>query len=118
MKGNVSKLAYLILAGLAVICVYLALIPYYINRVSGTGLAPADPRIAIHESQIKRGDIVDRQGTVLACSVTVENGVYSREYPLGSVAAHIIGYNSSKYGAAGVEKSMAKILLGLEGKNE
>jgi len=117
MKGNISKLAYLILAGLAVICVYLALIPYYIDRVSSSGFAPADPRIAVRESHIKRGDIVDRHGTVLAGSVPVENG-YAREYPLGSAAAHIVGYNSSKYGAAGIEKSMAKILLGLEGQNQ
>ncbi len=113
MKGNVCKLAYVILAGLVVICVYLGLIPYFIDRVSSSGLAPADPRIAVRESQIKRGNIVDRQGTVLARSVAVANG-YAREYPLGSAAALIVGYQSSKYGAAGIEKSMAKILLGLE----
>jgi len=117
MKGNVSKLAYLMLAGLAVICVYLAMIPYYIDRVASQGLAPADPRIAVREGQIKRGDILDRQGTVLARSVLSENG-YTREYPLGRAAAHIIGYNSKQYGADGIEKSMAKILLGLEGQNQ
>lgn len=117
MKDNVRRLAYLILAGLAVICIYLALIPFYIKHVASSGTAPADPRIAVRENQIKRGDIVDRQGTVLARSVPVEGG-YAREYPLGSAAAHIVGYNSNKYGTAGIEKSMANILLGLEGGNE
>ncbi|KAF1086761.1 Penicillin-binding protein A [Sporotomaculum syntrophicum] len=113
MKGNVCKLAYVILAGLVVICVYLGWIPFFIDRVSSSGLAPADPRIAVLESQIKRGNIVDRQGTVLARSVKMVDG-YAREYPLGNAAAHIVGYQSSKYGAAGIEKSMAKILLGLK----
>ncbi|TYO97380.1 peptidoglycan D,D-transpeptidase FtsI family protein [Desulfallas thermosapovorans] len=117
MKNNVRRLAYLILAGLGVICVYLALIPLYIDYVAGNNTVPADPRIAARESQIKRGDILDRRGNILACSVPVENG-YTREYPLGSAAAHVVGYNSSKYGAAGIEKNMAKVLLGLEGGND
>ena len=118
MKNNIRKLAYLVLAGMMVICVYLAFIPYYIDQVAGSGRAPEDPRIAIRENQIKRGDILDRQEAVLARSVISADGSYTREYPYGSTAAHVVGYNSPRYGSAGVEKSMAEILLGLKGQNE
>ncbi|SFR05477.1 peptidoglycan D,D-transpeptidase FtsI family protein [Desulfoscipio geothermicus] len=114
MRNNVRRLAYILLVGLAAVCVYLALIPVYINHITKSGAALADPRIAAGENRIQRGAILDRHGAVLARSVPAENG-YQREYPLGGAAAHIVGYYSNKYGAAGLEKSMARVLLGLEG---
>ncbi|MBF7082336.1 cell division protein FtsI [Desulfallas sp. Bu1-1] len=117
MKANVRRLAYFILAGLAAICLYLAAIPPYIAHITGTGTGPVDPRVSARENIIKRGDILDRNGRVLARSVPAERG-YTREYPLGAAAAHIIGYYSSRYGSAGLEKSQAPVLLGLENDNK
>lgn len=113
MKANIRRLAYFLLAGLAAICLYLATIPPYIAHVTGSGAGPVDPRVLARESTIKRGDILDRNGLVLARSVPAGQG-YTREYPLGAAAAHIVGYYSSRYGSAGLEKSLAPVLLGQE----
>lgn len=117
MKSNVLKLAYVVLGSLVAICVYLAMIPFYIDYASGDGTELIDPRIYARENKIKRGNILDRHGLELASSVPIENG-YARQYPLGSAVSHIIGYYSSTYGSAGLEKSMARVLLGLEDNNK
>lgn len=118
MKKNVLKLAFIMLAGLAAICVYLAFIPVYIDHVSDRQEVLTDPRINARESKIKRGDIFDRKGVLLAHSIPEKDGGFKREYPLGSAAAHVIGYYSPKHGTAGLEKSMARVLLGMEGNNK
>lgn len=129
MKNNVRKLAYIILAGLVALCLYLGLIPFYVEHVAGGGKGPLDPRLYAREKMIKRGDILARDGQLLAHSVpteerghTSDGGMspirsFTREYPLGSAAAHITGYYSSRYGSAGLEKSQARVLLGLDGGN-
>ncbi|SFG36870.1 peptidoglycan glycosyltransferase [Desulfotomaculum arcticum] len=116
MKNNVRRLAYVILAGLVAICVYLALIPYYLKHTPGGG-ALTDPRIAARENMIQRGTIFDREGRVLARSVPQTDGGFVREYSLGSYASHIIGYYSIKAGSAGLEKTRASVLLGLNEGN-
>ena len=116
MKKNVRRLAYAVLGSLVALCVYLGLIPFYVDAVAGGGKGPVDPRLYAREKMIKRGDILDRRGNILARSVPVENG-YAREYPVGSAAAHVTGYRSERYGAAGLEKTQARVLLGLEGGN-
>jgi len=115
MKNNVRRLAYIILAGLAALCVYLGLIPFYVDHVAGGGKGPLDPRLYAREKMIKRGDILARDGQLLAYSENTPDSV--RKYPLGSAAAHITGYYSSRYGSAGLEKSQARVLLGLDGGN-
>lgn len=57
---------------------------------------PHNPRLRLLSDQ--RGEIVARDGTVLAQS---RNG--KRVYPLGSLTAHAIGYDSQRYGTAGLE---------------
>ncbi len=58
-------------------------------------------RLRYVDESIKRGDILDRDGEVLATSVLQEDGTYSREYPRVRMAAHITGY--SDVGKTGVE---------------
>jgi len=117
MKNNVRRLAYIILAGLAALCVYLGLIPFYVEHVAGNGKGPLDPRLYARERMIERGDILARDGQPLAFSEQENTLQYVRKYPLGSAAAHITGYYSSRYGSAGLEKSQARVLLGLDGGN-
>ncbi|MBM6828206.1 penicillin-binding protein 2 [Anaerotignum lactatifermentans] len=50
---------------------------------------------------IQRGDILDKNGEVLATSVQQEDGSYLREYNRARMAAHITGYSS--VGKTGVE---------------
>ena len=57
-------------------------------------------RLKYVDESIKRGDILDRDGEVLATSERQEGG-YSREYPRARMAAHITGYSS--VGKTGVE---------------
>ncbi len=52
-----------------------------------------------------RGDIVASDGTPLAFT---RNG--RRVYPLGAVAAHVVGYASPRYGTAGLEDAFDRAL--------
>jgi peptidoglycan glycosyltransferase len=52
---------------------------------------------------------------VLATSVLNADGTYSRDYPLGTLASHIVGYYSQQYGSAGVENTMSSQLQGDSG---
>ena len=58
-------------------------------------------RLRYVDETIKRGDILDREGEVIATSTRQEDGIYKREYPRGRMAAHITGYSS--VGKTGVE---------------
>ena len=40
------------------------------------------------------------------------DGTYLRNYPLGSLAAHTVGYISTQYGSAGIESTMNETLTG------
>ena len=51
-------------------------------------------RLRYVDETIKRGDILDREGEVIATSTRQEDGTYKREYPRGRMAAHITGYSS------------------------
>lgn len=62
---------------------------------------PYNPRLNFMDHSIKRGDIKDINGEVIATSVQNEDGTYIREYPRSRMAAHITGYTSM--GKTGVE---------------
>ncbi len=67
-----------------------------------------------HQSQTERGMISTSDGVVLARSVLNDDGSYSREYPAGDLATHVIGYESAQYGTAGIEASYNDTLQGEE----
>lgn len=58
-------------------------------------------RLRYVDESIRRGDIVDLDGEVLATSVLQGDGSYIRKYPRARMAAHITGYSS--VGKTGVE---------------
>ena len=64
------------------------------------------------ESKTERGTISTYDGTVLAQSVKNDDGTYSRVYPAGDLASHVVGYTSSKYGTSGIEASYNDTLKG------
>ena len=67
----------------------------------------------IHAQEGERGVISTSDGVVLAQSVyDEESGVYLRTYPSGSLASHIVGYSSSRFGTAGIERSYNDVLQG------
>lgn len=68
-------------------------------------------RLRYVDEDIKRGDILDRDGEILATSERQTDGSYSREYPRSRMAAHITGY--SAVGKTGVEAAKNFDLMAL-----
>lgn len=74
---------------------------------------PANQRQWIAEQNTLRGDIIDRDGEVLAHSTKDENSVQSRIYKYPELFAHVIGYSSKVYGKSQLELTYNKNLAGL-----
>lgn len=62
----------------------------------------------------QRGAIVTSDNVVLAESIPQSDGTYERVYPQGSLAAHVVGYTSQRFGSTGVENTMGSTLVGEE----
>ena len=63
--------------------------------------SPYNARKDSFAERVLRGDILDRNGTVLATTQVTADGTEVREYPYGNMFAHVIGY--SEHGKAGLE---------------
>lgn len=61
---------------------------------------------------VERGSIISSDGVTLAESVQNSDGTYKRKYPQGDLAAHTVGYISTRYGASGIEASQNDTLTG------
>ncbi len=66
------------------------------------------------QSERERGAILTSDNVILAESTKDEDGSYTRSYPQGSLASHVVGYYSQQYGASGIESSMSSSLVGDE----
>jgi len=73
---------------------------------------PNNSHVLAREATAQRGAIVTSDGVVLAQSVPNGDGTYTRLYPEGDLAAHIVGYSSARYGNTGIEASMQEQLRG------
>ncbi len=73
---------------------------------------PANNHTLAREAKTERGTISTIDGTVLAQSMKNDDGTYSRVYPAGDLASHVVGYTSSKYGTSGIEASYNDTLKG------
>lgn len=65
--------------------------------------SPYNKRQDLFAETVIRGDIVDRNGEVLAKTEVAEDGTETRNYPYGSVFAHVIGYSDTELGKTGLE---------------
>lgn len=72
-----------------------------------------NPRRALAERFSERGTIVDRQGLPLA-GVSGDRGSFRRTYPVPA-AAPVVGFDSARYGQAGLESSLDPLLRGETG---
>ena len=61
--------------------------------------------VMLRQQYNRRGNIESADGVVLAKSVKNDDGTYERTYPQGSLAAHLLGYASTRYGTLGIESS-------------
>ena len=73
---------------------------------------PSNNHTIAREAKMERGTISTEDGVVLARSVRQDDGTYKREYPAGTLAAHIVGYSSQKFGTAGTEAAYNDTLRG------
>ncbi|MDD7363334.1 MAG: penicillin-binding transpeptidase domain-containing protein [Peptoniphilus sp.] len=114
-KSELRRIVVL-LAGLVVL--FLACIIYltyfYFFQAETVKNHPSNRRGYIEEAQIKRGDIYDRNGELLATSEG-EPGNYHREYSYPILYSHIIGYSHSSLGKSGLEASYNDYLLNRNG---
>jgi peptidoglycan glycosyltransferase len=101
VNGAIARLAAIFVAAF---CLLFAR-QFYVQVVQGPRLMrdPHDPRLAILRRY--RGPILASDGTVLARS-----GPHGRVYPFGAALAHVVGYDSIRYGTAGLEAAYDGIL--------
>ena len=64
------------------------------------------------EATTERGSISTSDGVVLARSEKQDDGSYSRVYPAGDLATHVLGYYSTRFGTSGIEASWNDTLTG------
>lgn len=76
--------------------------------------SPYDPAVIAAARTVPRGQILDRDGKVLARNKKDANGEYYRVYA-GPAISHVVGYDSRRYGTAGLERSFDAELAGLAG---
>lgn len=116
MKKSELKRIVILMAGL--IALFLGSIIYltyfYIVEAETVRNHPSNRRGYIEEAQIKRGDIYDRNGELLATSKG-EPGHYHREYSYPILYSHIIGYSHPSLGKSGLEASYNDFLLNRNG---
>lgn len=90
------------------VTLFLVMIGYliYFNVVKSKEIinSPYNVRQDLLAKRVVRGSILDRDGEVLAQTVTDEEGNETREYPYGDLFAHVVGYSvKGKYGLESVQ---------------
>lgn len=85
----------------------------YVQVIAAEALTanPANTRGLAAEQRQDRGAVITADGVVLAESVPA-GSVYARQYPQGTLAAHVLGYSSITYGRSGVEAAANETLAG------
>ncbi|MFW6016376.1 MAG: peptidoglycan D,D-transpeptidase FtsI family protein [bacterium] len=75
----------------------------YFNSVKSSEviISPYNPRLDLLEERIIRGKILTRNKEILAESIQLEDGTFTRVYPQENLFAHIIGFSSN--GKSGLE---------------
>jgi peptidoglycan glycosyltransferase len=85
---------------------------WQVIRSEELSTTPDNPAVAVAARSVVRGEIVDRDGTVLATNKKDPKGGYYRVYKDRAIAP-VVGYASRRYGAAGLERSFGAELTGL-----
>jgi peptidoglycan glycosyltransferase len=76
--------------------------------------SPYDPAVIAASRTVPRGRILDREGRTLARNETDANGEIYRVYR-GPAISHVVGYASTRFGRAGLERAYDAELSGLAG---
>ncbi len=111
-KEDISALARLAITGFILL---VAALSYQQIAMGGRYRQnPLNKRASIRLSKVKEGAIRDRVGVILAETQRVGTG-FGRVYPLGRATCHVVGYDSTKVGSAGLQKRYRSVLLGNDG---
>lgn len=107
--------------GLAVTVLFLVLVGQltYLQVFAAERLAddPRNVRAMVRDYSRPRGEIVTSDGVVAARSVEVDDEFgRQREYPLGELFAHVVGYQSFVFGNVGVEAEYNDVLVGRDAR--
>lgn len=105
-------IARIFVVGAALFVALIVNLTYWmIVRAEDLRTAPENHRRIAQEMKHPRGDFLAYDGSVLAESVR-RSGYYRRRYPQGVLAAHLLGYDSVRYGRSGLEAQMNDVLTG------
>mgnify|MGYP001093104008 CR=1 FL=1 len=109
LTRRLTRVAWLVVALMVALTANLT----YVQAIAADSLTanPANTRGLAAEMRQERGAIISADGVVLANSVK-SGSVYARQYPQGALAAHVLGYYSTRYGRAGVEAAANEALAG------
>lgn len=110
MSKNIRHISFSLLGLLVVLFVYLS----YLQVVEKDFLAthPLNRRNSEGNRHVQYGMILDRNGEKLAYSEKKGDG-FTRTYPYAAITAPLIGYDSPKYGKAGIESTYNSYLTGM-----
>ncbi len=73
---------------------------------------PSNSRVILEEQRIKRGVIRAADGDVLAGSRALSDKRYERRYPTGKLFSQAVGFDSVRFGRAGLERFYNDRLVG------
>ncbi len=105
------QIRHILFGGLACLMIVCLSAGYWaIAGRDGLLLREDNPRRIEALAAIQRGSIADRQGRVLAQTVSSDSGL-ARRYPLPA-AYSLVGYSSLRYGVGGVEAAYDELLAG------
>ena len=85
------------------IALMIYIVYFTIIRAGSFVNSPYNKRQDLFAETVVRGDIVDRNGNVRAETLVADDGTETRNYPYGSVFAHVIGYSDTELGKTGLE---------------
>lgn len=109
LTRRLTRVAWLVVALMVALTANLT----YVQAIAADSLTanPANTRGLAAEMRQERGAVISADGVVLANSVK-SGSVYVRQYPQKTLAAHVLGYYSTRYGRAGVEAAANEALAG------
>ncbi|CAN5738694.1 penicillin-binding transpeptidase domain-containing protein [soil metagenome] len=123
LSRSLIRLAIVFATVLAIVSVQLIRIQVvqqdaiaYRTAQTDDGDAIANPRVVLTPLENQRGEILDRDGVVIAAT-TEQDGNYYRSWP-NPATSYIAGYHSPfLFGSSGLELSYADVLTGQAGNN-